>query len=101
MLASKVHVHDPRHFYLDLTYELRRRALPKFPQREFWNALEFADRLDCARAIQDRNSEDDADYFEDQHSFEMLESDRDPDPRYYNMRHAPKTAQQAAHPRMH
>jgi hypothetical protein len=37
-------------FYLDLTAELRLHP-PRYPQREFWRALEHADNADVVRAV--------------------------------------------------
>jgi hypothetical protein len=75
-------IYDARSFYFDLTAELRRLRSPRYPQREWHRALECADRMDLARAVIARNASGDADYFADQHSYEMLEADRDPDPRF-------------------
>ena len=75
-------IHDARKFCLDLIKELRRRHCPRYPQREFFRALERADNADPARAVTTRNSSGDANYFDRQHSFQMHEEDRDPDPRF-------------------
>jgi hypothetical protein len=75
-------IYDARSFYFDLTAELRRLRSPRYPQREWHRALERADNADLARAAMARNASEDADYFDHQHSYEMLEEDRDPDPRF-------------------
>jgi len=75
-------IHDARKFCLDLARELRRLHSPRYPQREFFRALECADNADRARAVTTRNGSRDADYFDRQHSYEMPEEDRDPDPRF-------------------
>ena len=75
-------IHDARKFCLDLARELRRLRSPRYPQREFFRALECADNADRARAVTTRNGSRDADYFDRQHSYEMPEEDRDPDPRF-------------------
>jgi hypothetical protein len=75
-------IHDARKFCIDLAIELRRLRSPRYPQREFFRALERADNADRARAVTTRNGSGDADYFDRQHTFEMPEQDRDPDPRF-------------------
>lgn len=61
----------PGAFTLILTMELRRRQCPRYPEREFWRALELADNADLARAIAALNAEEDADYFVRQRSYEF------------------------------
>jgi hypothetical protein len=39
-------IHDARKFRLDLIKELACRRSPRYPQREFWLALELADHAD-------------------------------------------------------
>jgi hypothetical protein len=75
-------IHDARKFCLDLIKELRRLRSPRYPQREWHQALKRADNADLARAVMARNGSDDAGYCDHQHSYEMLESDRDHDPRF-------------------
>jgi hypothetical protein len=68
-------IYDARKFRLDLIKELQRLRSPQYPQREFWLALELVDHADVVRAVTARNASGDADYFDHQHSFEMLEAD--------------------------
>ena len=90
-------IYDARSFYLDLTAQLLRLQSPRYPEREFWRALELADNADLARAIAALNAELDADYFDRQRSYEY--TDLDFDPRYLDGRHSPENAERAAHAR--
>jgi hypothetical protein len=53
-------IYDARNFYLDLTKELQRLRFPRYPQREFWRALELADHADVVRAVTAINAAQDA-----------------------------------------
>jgi len=74
-------IHDARSFYLDLTKELQRLHSPRYPQREFWRALELADHADVVRAVTAINASEYADYFDRQQSREFTDLD-DVDSRY-------------------
>jgi hypothetical protein len=79
-------IHDAQKFRLDLIQELQRLHSPRYPQREFWLALELAEHADVVRAVTAVNASEDAHYFDRQQS--RLFTDRDDvDPKYLYSAH--------------
>jgi hypothetical protein len=76
---------------LDLIKELQRLRSPRYPQREFWQALEHADNADVVRAVMAVNASEDAYYFDRQQSCEFTDLD-DVDSRYLIAGYSPEKA---------
>ena len=71
---------------------------PRYPQREFWQALELADGADITRAVRAINASEAAYYFDRQQSHEFIDLD-DVDPQYLIAGYSPEKA--VAPQRMH
>jgi predicted metal-dependent phosphoesterase TrpH len=95
-------IYDARNFRLDLIKELERRNSPRYPQREFWRALELADSADVVRAVTAINASEDAYYFDRQQSRVFTDLD-DVDSRYliagYSPTRKPERAERMAYAR--
>jgi hypothetical protein len=88
-------IYDARNFRLDLIKELQRRNSPRYPQREFWRALELADSADITRAVTAINASEDAYFFDRQQSRQFTDLD-DVDSRYLIAGYSPeRTAKRA------
>ena len=64
---------------------------PRYPQREFWQALELADGADITRAVRAINASEAAYYFDRQQSHEFIDLD-DVDPQYLIAGYSPEKA---------
>jgi predicted metal-dependent phosphoesterase TrpH len=88
-------IYDARNFRLDLIKELERRNSPRYPQRDFWRALELADSADVTRAVTAINASEDAYYFDRQQSRQFSDLD-DVDPKYLIAGYSPERAAERA-----
>jgi hypothetical protein len=84
-------IHDAQRFRLDLIKELQRLHCPRYPQREFWRALELADSSDIIRAVTAANASEDVYYFDRQQSRSFTDLD-DIDSRYLVAGYSPEKA---------
>jgi hypothetical protein len=90
-------IHDARKFRIDLIKELQRLHSPRYPQREFWLALELAVHADILRGVTAANASEDASYFDRQQSRLFTDLD-DVDSRYLVAGYSPeKAAARGAH----
>jgi hypothetical protein len=96
-IATVTSIYDARRFRLDLIKELRRRNSPRYPQRDFWRALERADSADVVRAVTAVNAAEDFYYFDRQQSRRFNDLD-DVDSKYLIAGYSPeKAAARGAH----
>lgn len=91
-------IYDARLFRLDLIKELQRRHSPRYPQRDFWRALERADSADVVRAVSAVNATENVCYFDRQQSRSQSTELDEIDSRYLNSGYSREKAKaRAAH----
>jgi hypothetical protein len=91
-------IYDARNFRLVLMKELQRLHSPRYPQRDFWRALERAEHADVVRAVTAVNAAEDVCYFDRQQSRSQSTEMDEIDSRYLNSGYSPAKAKaRAAH----